>query len=254
MQGNQETLTALLRIADKPKCWFPVSDVNSPDKNCLLMELHGGMLVVRAANNDLGEDRPEAALEKLLAALRITRQLCSQAHSTEYTAGWAVGRSVMESITWVVANYHVPDAWLAKFETEIDAIEHGRRERLREYSRVRGLTMRKHGRIGPRLRQMLIDLIPGRADAGLAGSQKTLAKLRGARIVFALRRHKDGTGDWPRSLSEIQGGLPRDALVDPLSGQPFIYRQDRGSFLLYGPGPNGLDDGRRGDDCRVWPQ
>jgi len=254
MQDNQAVLNAVLRIADKPKCWFPVSDVNRPSQDYMLMEVHGTMLMVRAANNDLGENRPEAALEKLLAALRIARQLSSQVSSPEFIAGWGVCDTVVERIIWVVANYHVPDQWLARFETEVTAIEDTRGERFREYAKVLSLYMKKHGRGGPRLVPTLIGLIPGRTSPGLPGSERTLAKLRGCRIVFALRRHKDATGVWPQSLSEIRDNLPREALVDPLSKRPFVYRQGYGSFDLYSAGSNGIDDSGVGDDCRVSPQ
>lgn len=253
VQDNQAVLTALLRIADKPKCWFAVSDVSRPRLNYSLMEVHGAMLLVRAANNDLGEDRPEAALEKLLAALRIARQLSSQAHSTEFVDGWALCGIVAEQIIRVVADYHVPDSWLAKSEAEIAAIEGTRCERFREYSKVMSLYRTKRGRIGPRLVQTLIGLIPGRANAELFGTERTPVKLRGARIVFALRRCKDTTGAWPQSLSEIQANLPREALVDPISKRPFVYRQSYDSFDLYSVGSNGVDDGGLRDDCPVWP-
>jgi hypothetical protein len=255
MQDNQAVLTAVLRIADKPRCWFSVSDVNRPAQDYMLMEVHGAMLAVRAANNDLGENRPEAALEKLLAALRIAKQLSSQASSPEFVAGWAICDTVVEQITSVVANYHVPNSWLEKFETEIAAIEYTRAERFREYTKVLNLYMKKHGWGRSQLVQTLIGLIPGRAKAGLPSSEGTLAKLRGCRIVFALRRHKDTTGAWPQSLSEIQAGLPHEALVDPLSKRPFLYRQGHGSFVLYGVGSNGIDDGGNiRSDYLLWPR
>ncbi|HSV99428.1 MAG TPA: hypothetical protein VLI39_04600 [Sedimentisphaerales bacterium] len=254
MQDNQAVLTALLRIADKPRCWFSVSDVNRPGQDYSLMEIQGAILVVRAANNDLGENRPEAALEKLLAALRIAGQLSSQAHLAEFVAGWEICDTVVERIIWVVANYHVPDSWLAKFEAQINAIEDSRSERFREYCRVARLHIRKYGRTGPRLVQTLIGLIPGRTHTGLFGTERTLVRLRGGRIVFALRRYKDAKGEWPQSLSEIQANLPREALVDPLSKRAFVYRQSHDSFVLYSVGSNGVDDGGLGDDCRVSPQ
>ncbi|MEN6338409.1 MAG: hypothetical protein ABFE01_29485 [Phycisphaerales bacterium] len=254
MQDNQAVLTALLRIADKPKCWFPVSDVNRPRQNYMLMERQGAMLVMRAANNDLAEDRPEAALEKLLATLRIARQLSSQAHSSEFVAGWAICPMVAEQIIWTVANYPVPDPWLTRFEPEIAAIEGTCDERFQEYSKVMSLHIKKYGNGGSRLVHMLIGLIPGRTKAGLLGTERTPVKLRGCRILVALRRHKDATGAWPQSLSEIQAKLPREALVDPLSKRPFVYRRDHGSFALYGVGSNGIDDGGLRDDRRVWPR
>ena len=85
-------------------------------------------------------------------------------------------------------------------------------------------------------------------------TERSLARLRGSRIVFALHRHKDATGAWRQSLSEIQANLPLEALVDPLSKQPFVYRQGYGSFDLYSAGSNGIDDSGIGDDCRMSPQ
>jgi hypothetical protein len=221
LQDKQTVMNAILRIADKPKCWFPVSDVNRPEQDYFSMELQGTILMMQAVNNDLGEDRLESALEKLFAVLRIASQLSSQTHGAEYLAGRSIGDMVTERTIWVVANYHVPDSWLAKFEAEMTAIDDASGERLREYSKITSLSMRRNDHDGSRLVQTLIGPLPGRADAGLPGSQGMLGRLRGCRIMLALRRHKNATGVWPQSLSEIQAGLPSKALVDPLSKRPF---------------------------------
>jgi len=85
-------------------------------------------------------------------------------------------------------------------------------------------------------------------------TERSLARLRGSRIVFALHPHKDATGAWRQSLSEIQANLPLEALVDPLSKQPFVYRRGYGSFDLYSAGSNGIDDSGIVDDCCMSPQ
>jgi hypothetical protein len=87
---------------------------------------------------------------------------------------------------------------------------------------------------------------------------RLLADRRGLRLLIKLRRFKDRTGRWPESLDSIASSLPPQALLDPISGYPFVYRLSEHGFLLYGIGPNRIDEKgqrRQGgpDDWRIWP-
>jgi len=45
--------------------------------------------------------------------------------------------------------------------------------------------------------------------------------------------------------------------TDPQNNGPFIYKSDGDSFVFYGKGPNGIDEGgsssRPADDWPIWP-
>ncbi len=81
-----------------------------------------------------------------------------------------------------------------------------------------------------------------------------LSEFRAGRILLALHRHKDKTGAWPATLAEIEGQIPPEVLIDPLTKKPYIYRRTSDNLILYNVGPNGIDEGgTSGDDYHFWP-
>lgn len=59
------------------------------------------------------------------------------------------------------------------------------------------------------------------------------------RLACQLAEHRLARGSYPTSLDEIGG----DDTIDPLTGEPFVYRREGESFALYSIGPDGVDDG-----------
>jgi hypothetical protein len=85
-----------------------------------------------------------------------------------------------------------------------------------------------------------------------------LSERRGLRILIELRRFKGRTGQWPESLDPIASSLPPEALIDPSSGGPYVYKSSEQSFSLYSIGPNRIDENGRHkwegpDDWPIWP-
>jgi len=84
-------------------------------------------------------------------------------------------------------------------------------------------------------------------------------RCQAAKIVIDLRRHRDQTGHWPESLSELHGKISADLLTDPSNGGEFVYRREGDSFRFYSKGKNGIDDGglrdkkNMTDDILYWP-
>jgi hypothetical protein len=78
-------------------------------------------------------------------------------------------------------------------------------------------------------------------------------------LTISLRRHKILNGNWPESLSELQGKISPDLLIDPSNGGEFVYRREGDSFRFYSKGKNGIDDGglrdkkTKTDDYLYWP-
>ena len=70
------------------------------------------------------------------------------------------------------------------------------------------------------------------------------------RIAFALRHHKQVTGSFPETLSELVPDYIVSLPVDPATGQPYTYRQQNNGFLIYGCGRNGSDDNGLTEDIR----
>ena len=87
---------------------------------------------------------------------------------------------------------------------------------------------------------------------------RMLRARRANRILVALRRCKNKTGHWPKSLDEIRSSLPKEILVDPSNNGSFVYVPADDGFRFYSRGENNIDeDGRYGvgaDDFLIWPQ
>lgn len=63
-------------------------------------------------------------------------------------------------------------------------------------------------------------------------------------VLIAIERHKLKTGNLPQSLAELHDEIITQIPVNPSNGLPFLYKlNDRGGYILYGQGANGVDDG-----------
>ncbi len=81
---------------------------------------------------------------------------------------------------------------------------------------------------------------------------RNTAEIRGVRIMIALRRYKNKTGDWPESLDDIKSLAPAEIFVDPINGNSFVYKLTEENFTLYSKGKNNIDED--GEYQRNWPE
>ena len=75
--------------------------------------------------------------------------------------------------------------------------------------------------------------------------QATIARTRAfaARLGLALAAYKEQTGSYPDDLTALVPDFIDEIPLDPFTGNPFIYRTEGVSFILYSLGPNLTDDG-----------
>jgi hypothetical protein len=87
---------------------------------------------------------------------------------------------------------------------------------------------------------------------------RVIADNRGSRVLVALRRYKDKTGQWPERLEDIKTSAPVEIFIDPLSNDSFVYKLTEENFTLYSKGKNNIDEnGERrepADDWLIWPR
>ena len=69
---------------------------------------------------------------------------------------------------------------------------------------------------------------------------------RGTAVIVALRRCKDGQGSWPQDL-EAAATYGKDLSWTDAWGRPFVYMPAVDGFVLYSPGPNGIDENGRSE-------
>jgi hypothetical protein len=78
-----------------------------------------------------------------------------------------------------------------------------------------------------------------------------VAYRRGMVILLAMRDYKDAHSHWPSTLNEIKIAVPAEALIDPFTQRPFIYKVKDDTFLLYSVGRNKIDEkGKPRPSCR----
>ena len=99
---------------------------------------------------------------------------------------------------------------------------------------------------------------------------RLIAGNRGSRLLVALRRYKDKTGQWPERLEDIKTPAAAKIFVDPINNSSFVYKVTEDSFKLYSKGKNNIDEnGERhqgvlykdrqkrrqlSDDWLIWPR
>jgi hypothetical protein len=72
---------------------------------------------------------------------------------------------------------------------------------------------------------------------------RNLSLRRGSRLLVAIRQYKNENGTWPENLEQVKGSVPAEVLVDPITGDAFVYKLIEEDFMLYSRGKNGIDEG-----------
>jgi hypothetical protein len=250
---RQKIVDLLLEAGRKPQCWFSVSGPRMQVGRRIGAVMDWHVLLVRAANNDLGEGRVEAGLEKLLCMLRLARHYYSQSNPPEYFLGVTLATMGLMRFERLVVVEGVSSEWLAQFEAALPPVEGPLTEQLQHVEEVSRLQWLK---TQPGVLARLVDVFTSGNPAREKGDfEAYLAECRVARLLVALRRYRNQTGEWPADLREIRSEVPPAALSDPLSGKSFVYRLAGEGFVLYSTGTDGVDDGGSSPgDHAFWPR
>ncbi len=252
VRERQAIIDTLLQAARKPKCWFPLADGYRRSGGRFHVGYYGTLLLLRAVNNDLAEGRTEAGMEKLLCVLQMAEHFRSQMDLRDRYTGMSVASEGLKRLNRLLVTEEVPQEWLARFEAALPPVRDVRDKELRQLQEIEELRVRTYLPFRERLLRVFTAGSSARYMRQTTAAH--LAEFRAARILLALRRHKERTGAWPATLAEIEGQIPREALIDPLTRKPFIYRPTGDSLILYNVGPNRIaEGGESGDDYRFWP-
>jgi hypothetical protein len=87
----------------------------------------------------------------------------------------------------------------------------------------------------------LADLLIPATQAAYSADARCTAQLRALRIVNALRAFAEKNGREAKGLEEL--GLPREATIDPFSGEPLKLKHTEDGWIVYSVMTNGVDDG-----------
>ncbi len=226
-------------------------------------------LLMRAANNDVAEERTDDAIAKWRCMIQLGRHLQQQCILIEFLVGISSeSAGVNQASAFVVEGdpdehqLHKIASLPAETRNDWDAIQSriipvGELQR-QEYERSLGLVDRVKYEFGIGA----IGRTKGSIYHRVRGSYlRTLMYKRGLHILVALRRYRNEYHRWPKSLDEIRSRASVEILVDPISDGDFVYRLTNDGFTLYSKGENKVDEGgqyksqsKEGpDDRRIWP-
>jgi len=214
-----------------------------------------------AAANDLAEGRIDAAFSKYRCQMQLARHLEQQPATLYKLVGVAIEAVALGNIRKAVMWDEIEPEQLrlleailkipvdrgeqhAELTAKIDRLVH-EKERS-EMSTVQRLKYLWVGRKAQREQERRRPLIYLRRDA----------TRRAIPILFAMRRHKERTDEWPETLEQIEPKLPEESLIDPQNNGPFVYKRNSDSLVFYSRGPNGIDEHgsykRPADDYPSW--
>jgi hypothetical protein len=88
---------------------------------------------------------------------------------------------------------------------------------------------------------ILADLLMPTLKATFQSTARDLATLRSLRIFNALRQYAEQNGHEARGLEDLS--LPKEATIDPFSGEPLKLKHTDDGWIVYSVMDNGVDDG-----------
>ncbi len=268
LDTHRKRIGRLQEAARKPSCYFPVSPT-SGRMNLLdvpLGVLKQNILLLRyAANNDFGEGDIDGGLAKCDSLLSIGRHFCAQPGAYCLLSGVACETIALNRLVEFVVEDSPTDRQLQDFAVCCQNLDDRWESLRRDINHVRGVFAGLLKDQRPiRFRVTMWYGRIRRNDKGWLEDRtgelyhRMLSERRGLRILIEMRRVKDRTGQWPKSLDEIAPLLPPEALIDPSGNGPYAYRLAEHGFSLYSIGPNRIDEKGQNssngpDDWPIWP-
>lgn len=262
-QERQEITTKLLQINKYERCRFPIPKSREDfltTMNRLSTMRFMAFYLIRLANNDIAENRIEQGLEKYMCVIRIGRHNRQQPFTTSFLTGIAIESLALTRMRYCILHSKLTEEHLQTIQKALTQSDEEQTQNWENMIEVENLYA-KQTPLLYRLKTWLQNLRNQRSTFDIAHEIRTrlLADRHGNQILIFLRNYKNQTGYWPQSLDELQPLTNKEILIDPQNNYPFIYKKTEDDFILYGRGPNKIDEGGRfhlggGDDWLIWPR
>jgi hypothetical protein len=268
LDKRRNRIDKLREAARKPSCYFPLN--STPGRMGLsdvpLGALRQNAFLLRyAANNDFGEGDIDAGLAKCEVLMLMGRHFCQQPSASYLLSGIGYEAAAIHSLAEFVVEGYPTDRHLQDLAAQCQDLRDEWEGLKQDINHVRDILSRQIEDRRPirfrismwfyRIRTSYNGWLEDRTGELY---HRVLSERRGLRILIELRRFKDRMGRWPESLDLIASSLPPEALVDPSSDAPYVYRLCEHGFLLYSAGPNRVDENGQHtehglDDWPIWP-
>jgi hypothetical protein len=262
-EERQEITVRLLQIKKYEKCWFPI--LNSKEDFFTVVDRLSTMrkmsvYLIRLANNDIAENRIEQGLEKYICAIRISRHNRQQPSNTSFITGISFESLALARMRYCILHSDLTEEHLQTIKKALTQSNEEQTQNWENMVEVENLYA-KQTPLLHRLKTWLQNWRNQRSTFDVAHEIRTrlLADRHGNQILILLRNYKDKMGHWPQNLEELQPLADKEILIDPQNNGPFVYKTTEDDFILYGKGPNKIDEGGRfhrdgGDDWLIWPR
>ena len=262
-EERQEITARLLQINKYEKCWFPIpkykEDFFTTMDRLRTMRVMTFYLI-RLANNDIAENRIKQGLEKYTCTIRIGRHNRQQPSDTSFITGISIESLALARMRYCILHSDLTEEHLQIIKKALTQSNEEQTQNWENMIEVENLYA-KQTPLLDRLKTWLQNRRNQRPTFDVAHEIRTrlLADRHGNHILILLRNYKDKTGIWPQSLDELQPLADEEIFIDPQNTCSFIYKTTEEDFILYGRGPNKIDEGGRfhldgGDDWLIWPR
>ncbi|MEX2138758.1 MAG: hypothetical protein WD894_05815 [Pirellulales bacterium] len=133
---------------------------------------------------------------------------------------------------------------LAAIEADVKATA----ARSRDAGSVLGLFFSPRFSASQKMADVFIALLLPALNAALNAEHRNGAKLSLVNLGLALADYRDENKRFPDNLDQLAPKHIEKIPLDPMWGDPFLYKKTDNGYLLYGLGQNGQDDGGRTSD------
>ncbi len=127
LDSHKNTITSLIKAAKIEKCAFPI-DANFVMSDRQMDRLSAmrrfAYLLIRAANNDITEERTDQTIEKYTAVLQIGKHLCQQPTITDVLTGLAIEGLPVKMLNNFIIIGNATEEQLIVIEEAIAGIKH----------------------------------------------------------------------------------------------------------------------------------
>jgi hypothetical protein len=271
VKEHQYIIDKLVEAAKFEKCRFPIiidfEKMGGPRPSSMRQ---WAFLLRFAANNDIAEGRIDAAITKWRCIVQMGNHLRQQPMLLDQLCTDGVERLAWPNIARFIVEGAPTEMHFQKIEAMPLPTANELERNLKDICSVKDMpTQRLTENFGP-LEHLRFRISMWRMGRLLDGPDlddvrrmylRHTATARGVRMLIALRRYRNESGEWPGNLDEIRSEVPAEILVDPFNKGDFVYKLTDDGVTLYSKGRNNIDedgqcliDSRKGpDDWPIWP-
>ncbi len=267
LQNHKEVIQTIISISDKQKSLFKIYPDYFSDWNLMSTILRKTSFVLSwAAANDLAEGRTKDAITKYHCQMRIACHLQQTPRGDYLLVGHAFEAVAIKNIRTIAMREDLTMEHLNSLETILSIAKNNPEPDHKIVKKLYKLfTTKQRSTLPPiaRFRAWFHSFISNfRNYRRMMEDEKKIKKrllfdCNATEILIALRRFKNNTGKWPKSLDELKPFATADIFIDPTNNGSFVYKLNDDDFIMYSIGPNNIDEGGQSlhapDDIAIWP-